>query len=597
MGRVRPSLVKKAGNSVKPKSVKRLRNLNLSTPPTVALIVMCACSIAQGQAAGSRADLLIVNGTVYTADGSGKFYQAIAVRGNRILRAGSNDDIEKLRGPKTQVIDAHGAAVVPGFNDIHVHFLSGGLALENVALQGARTLDEIQSRIRSFAQSHPDQAWIQGNGWGYGPFPGNMPTREQLDVAIPDRPAVMRCFDGHSVWVNSKALAAAGITKNTPDPPNGFIVRDPKTGEPSGLLKETPAMALVFKVVPRPAREEQRRALRAATEEALRYGVTSITEAAGSPDDLDVFEDARRSGNLLPRVYYSLLVTPGFSSQDADRFDKVWRAHPEGPFLKTGIVKMFADGVIETNTAFLLENYANIPSRGKPNYSVEDFQRIIQMMDKRGWQFMIHGLGDGAVRMALDAYEKLPKVNPTPARGRRNRIEHIETIDPSDTPRFGKLGVIASMHPGSGFFLVNPAQTTSLPAGAQGVWATNLGPERAARGGMWKSISEEGGKVVFGSDWPVASLDAMGRIFSITHRPPRPGGTDQRLTVATAINDYTRECAYATFDEKQKGTLAPGMLADIVVLASDVFSQSPTKKEEIAVKVTVLDGKVVYRAQ
>jgi len=560
------------------------------------LICLVAATLGLGLLQGQTADLLIVNAKVYTADGSGKFHEALAIRGNRILRVGNTHDISTLRGPKTQVIDARGAAVVPGFNDIHVHLLSGGLALDNVMLQGARTLEEIQSRIKTFAEAHPDRAWIQGSGWAYGPFPGSMPTRQQLDAAVPDRPAVMRCFDGHSVWANSKALALARITKNTPDPPNGFIVRDPKTGEPTGLLKETPATSLIYNIVPKPTRDDQRRALEAASDEALRYGVTSVTEAAGSPEELEVFQDAHQSGNLRLRVYYSLLVTPGFSEKDADRFDQVWKSHPDTPFLKTGILKMFQDGVIETSTAFLLANYTNIPSRGKPNYTVEDFRRILQMMDKRGWQFMIHSLGDGAVRMTLDGFEYIAKVDPMPARGRRNRVEHIETIDPADIPRFGKLGVIASMHPGGGFFVPNPNTQRSLPAGAMGVWATNLGPERAARGGMWKSISDAGGVVVFGSDWFVASMDAMGRIFSITHRGPRPGGTDQRLRLIQAIDDYTRNCAYATFDEKRKGTLAPGMLADVVVLASDVFSHEPAGKEDIAVRTTILDGKVVYQS-
>ena len=562
------------------------------------LISLVGATLGLGLLQAQTADLLILNAKVYTADGSGKFQEAVAIRGSRILRTGSTQEISPLRGPKTQVIDARGAAVVPGFNDIHVHLLSGGLALDNVRLQGAQTLEEVQSRVQTFAQAHPERAWIQGGGWAYGPFPGSMPTRQQLDAAVSDRPAVMRCFDGHSVWVNSKALSLAKITKNTPDPPNGFIVRDHKTGEPTGLLKETPATALIYNIVPKPTRDDQRRALKAASVEALRYGVTSVTEAAGSPEELEVFDDAQRSGNLSLRVYYSLLVTPGFTEKDANRFDQVWKAHPDNPFLKTGILKLFQDGVIETNTAFLLANYTNIPSPGKPNYTVQDFHRILQMMDKRGWQFMIHSLGDGAVRMTLDGYDYIAKVDPMPARGRRNRVEHIETIDPADIPRFGKLGVIASMHPGGGFFVVNgSAQRPAMPAGAMGVWAANLGPERAARGGMWKSISDAGGMVVFGSDWFVASMDAMGRIFSITHRLPRPGGTDQRLPLTQAIDDYTRNCAYATFDEKQKGTLAPGMLADVAILATDVFSHEPTKKEDLTVTTTILNGKVVYQSR
>jgi predicted amidohydrolase YtcJ len=553
-----------------------------------ALFLLAALGVSYAQEA---ADLLIVNGRVYTADGSGKFQEAVAIRGNKILRTGAAADISKLRGPATQVIDAHGGAVLPGFNDIHTHLISGGLALDNVRLQGVRSVAEIQERIRSFAKAHPDKPWIQGNGWSYEPFPGNLPTRALLDAAISDRPAAMRCYDGHSIWVNSKALALAGINKNTPDPPNGFIVRD-AAGEPTGLIKETPAVTLVNRIIPPPTREDRRRALRAAIAEAQKYGVTSTTDAAGSPEELELIEEARRAGDLNLRIYYSLLVNPGFSAKDADEFDRVWRAHPDTPVLKTGIIKMFMDGVIETNTAFMLAPYTNVPSRGKPNYSVDDFTRVIHMMDRRGWQIMVHALGDGAVRMTLDGFESLSS-DPMPARGRRDRVEHIETIDPADISRFGKIGAIASMHPIGGFVPPDRPQ----PTGPQGAWALNQGPERAARGGMWKSISESGGRVVFGSDWGVASMDAMGRIYNITHRGVRPGGgTDQRLTLTAAIDDYTREGAYATFDEKVKGTLAPGMLADVVIIATDIFANEAKKREDLAVTRTIFNGKVVYTA-
>jgi len=566
---------------------------------TLLAAVTAVAVTAQRPADSKPADLVVLNGKVYTAGKNATFAQAVAVRGNTIAAVGSAQEIERLRGPQTQVVDAAGGAVLPGFNDVHTHMLSGGLAMDTVELGGAANLADVQQRVRDYAAANPNRAWIQGRGWHYEPFPGSMPTREQLDQAVPDRPAVMRCYDGHSIWVNSKALALAGITRTTPDPPNGTIVRDPKSGEPTGLLKESPASSLVTKLIPKPTRAEERRALEAAMAEALKYGVTSVTDAAGSPEDFEVYDDLRRSGKLGARVYYSLLVTPNFSDKDADRFDAIWKAHPDTPMLKTGIVKMFMDGVIETNTAFMLAPYVNAPTTGKPNYTREDFNRIVAMMDKRGWQIMVHGLGDGAVRMVLDGFERAAAVNPAPARGRRHRVEHIETIDLADVPRFGTLGVIASMHPVGGFF-VPPAQPApQRPAGtpaAVGAWAGNIGPERAARGGLWKSISDAGGRVVFGSDWPVATLDAIGRSVGISNRLPRAGGTDQRLPLATAINDYTSEAAYAAFDEKVKGTLAPGMLADIAVLATDIFAKAPAVRDDVAVKTTIVDGKVVYRA-
>jgi predicted amidohydrolase YtcJ len=569
---------------------------------TFAFLVGLAAVLATEQGRAQQqpaADLLVLNGKVYRGGSSTSFSEAVAVRGNRIAAVGTTSELSRLRGPNTVVVDAVGRAVVPGFNDVHTHLLNGGLEMENVNLQGAGTLTEVQNRIQTFAREHADRTWIRGRGWGYGAFPESMPTRQQLDAVVADRPAVMRCFDGHSIWVNSKALAMAGITKDTPNPARGVIVRDPATGEATGLLKETPAMDLVNRVIPPPTPAEQRRAIERASQEALQFGVTSITEAAGTAKDFDAYELARRDGMLKLRVYYSMLVNPGMTEADADALDAIWKQHPDNEWLKTGLIKMFMDGVIETNTAFMLDPYVNVPTTGTPNYTPQEFSRMVRMLDRRGWQVMVHGLGDGAVRAVLDGFADAAKANPVPPRGRRHRVEHIETINPADIPRFGALGVIASMHPGGGF--TPPPSPTPGPGGRGGgggiggVWATNIGPERAARGGMWKSIREAGGHVVFGSDWPVASLDAFSRITSIANRMPRPGGSDQRLTFSQAIDGYTSEAAYASFDETRKGTLEPGRLADIVVLGSDIFTAPPATREAASVYATIVDGKIAYR--
>ena len=502
---------------------------------TVALAVGAGLA-AQRPPDGAPADLLILNGKVYTGGRGGTFAQAVAVRGNTIAAVGTTEDVGRLRGPKTEVVDAGGAAVLPGFNDVHTHMLSGGLAMDDVELGGAETLDEVQRRIRTFASAHAGRAWIQGRGWRYEPFPGSLPTREQLDAAVPDRPAVMRCYDGHSIWVNSKALALAGITKNTPDPPNGTIVRDPRTGEPTGLLKESPASTLVTRLVPKPTRADQRRALKAAIDEALKFGVTSVTDAAGNPEDFEVYEELRRAGELGARVYYSLLVTPEFSEQDAGRFDAIWKAHPDTPRLKTGIVKMFMDGVIETNTAFMIAPYVNVPATGTPNYTREDFNRIVTMLDRRGWQIMVHGLGDGAVRMVLDGFERAAAVNPAPARGRRHRIEHIETVDLADVPRFGTLGVIASMHPVGGFF-VPQSRPASRPAGRDG--GRRLGRQhRPGASGARRHVEEHlGGWRTRGLRIRLAGGDARCHWPDCRHYQSRPASWRHRPAAFTEQRD------------------------------------------------------------
>jgi hypothetical protein len=540
---------------------------------------------AQRGADAAPADLLILNGKVYSA---GAVHEAIASRGHTIVGVGRSQDLERLRGPRTEVIDARGRSVVAGFNDSHVHFLGGGLGLRDVNLAGVPTLREAQDKIRLFAQAKPDEPWVRGRGWLYSAFPGGLPTKEQLNEVVPDRPAVMVAYDAHTTWVNSKALQVAGITGATPDPVNGIIVKDPKTGEPTGVLKES-AQALLNRVMPRPTDEDRRSALRAAVAEANRLGVTSIQNASGNAEELTLYADAQKAGDLKVRTYSALSISPGFSEADADRFDAVRTLYGDDPVFRTGIVKIVADGVIESRTAGMLAPYAGVAISGTPNYTAAELNRIIAMMDKRGWQIEVHAIGDRTIRMTLDAFERAIAANPAPPRGRRHRIEHIETIDAADIPRFGKLGVIASQQP---MHVVLGDMNMLKPSGP---WPDNLGPERASRAWNWKSIRDAGGRVTFGSDWAVAPLDPLQGIWVVTTRVTPTGMRDQKLPIAQAIDGYTAWPAYASFDEQRKGTLAPGMLADVVVLSRDIIAQPLAKPTDVVVDVTVFDGNVVYR--
>jgi predicted amidohydrolase YtcJ len=551
----------------------------------VASCTGAACSKAP--AAGEVADLLINNGKVYTAVDGG-VAEAVAVRGHSILRVGSSRELEALRGPRTEVVDAHGGTVVPGFNDSHVHFLSGALGLDQADLAGLTTVEAIQATIRAFAIAHPDRPVIRGRGWLYSPFPGGLPSKEQLDAAVPDRPAVMTCYDGHSVWVNSKALQLAGITRDTKDPQNGIIVKAPRSGEPTGVLKES-AQGLIGKVVPSATRDAKLAAIRAASTYAHRLGVTSIQTTSGTVEDVGLYAEAEQKGDLGVRTYYCLLISPGFSVADADRFDNARKQGPPAALLRTGMVKMSLDGVIESRTAALLAPYAGSTGTGSPNFSVEELNQIVAMMDRRGWQIQIHAIGDRAVRMTLDAFEHAAAANPAPARGRRHRIEHVETIDPADIPRFGTLGVIASMQP------IHVALGDMNSLRPSGPWPDNLGAERASRAWQWKSIRDAGARITFGSDWGVATLDPLQGIWLAATRLTPAGMRDQRLSVADALNGYTSWPAYASFEEERKGALAPGMLADIVVLSRDILAQPPVRPSDVVVDTTIFDGKIVYR--
>ena len=535
-------------------------------------------------------DLIVINGKVYAADGSADLAEAVAVRGNKVVRVGSNREIQRLKRAQTVVVDAKGGAVVPGFNDAHAHLISGGLSLDQISLDDARTVDEIKDTIRVWAEAHPERAWITGRGWYYQPFNGAMPTRQMLDALVPDRPAYLIAYDGHTGWANTKALKAAGITRRTPSPANGAIVKDSR-GEPTGALKEA-AMALMTAAAPKPTEEDRLAAVRAAIDEAHRFGITSVQDAGGAAADLDLFDRLRKRKELTLRVYQALRADATLTEANLDELEQVRTRFADDPVLKTGAIKLIADGVIESHTAAMLEPYANRPAiKGDARFTPEQLNKVVAMLDKRGWQVMTHAIGDGAVRMTLDAYQAAAQANPAPGRGRRHRIEHIETIDPADVPRFGKLGVIASFQ---------PVHATPSPTPGD-VWSVNIGEARASRGWMWNSITKSGGRLAFGSDWPVMTLDPLkGLRVAVTRTTPDglpEGGwiPTERLPLRRAIDAYTRDAAWASFDELRKGVLARDMLADIVVLTDDIFSGPASRLTTTEVAVTIVDGKVVYR--
>ena len=561
---------------------------------TFIVVLIVAGTLVAGLIVGAQrddesgpVDLIVTNGRVYTGSASA-FAEAVAVRGNTILRVGTNREIKRLRRPQTTVLDAHGGSVLPGFNDAHLHLMSGGLALSNVNLLDATTLEGIQSTVKAFAASHPDRPWVRGRGWYYDPFPGGLPTRQQLDAAVPDRPAYLVAYDGHTGWANTKALEAAGITRRTPSPAHGVIVKDPRTGEPTGVLKEA-AQSLMHKVLPQPTRADRLNALRAAIHEAQRLGVTSVQNAGGSPEDLALYDELRAAGELQVRVYAALSVTPETTDIERQAIEAAREKYRDDPLLKAGAVKLMADGVIESHTAAMLAPYANKTTTGTPYFSPEALTSLVGALDKDGWQILIHAIGDGAVRMSLDAIGQAAKTNPVPARGRRHRLEHIETVHPADIPRFGALGVIASQQPVHG--TPTPTQIN--------VWTENIGVDRASRGWAYASIMAGGGRLAFGSDWPVVTLDPRTGIHMAVTRTTAEGLPEggwyatERIPLTAAVDAYTSGAAWASFDEQRKGTLARDLLADIVILSADIFAPDARVMDAV-VDTTIFDGRVVY---
>jgi predicted amidohydrolase YtcJ len=537
------------------------------------------------------ADLLIVNGRVFTATSTPAVPEAVAVRGDRIVAVGRTADLTGLRGPKTEVVDAGGGTVMPGLIDSHVHLVIGAQSLDQVDLRGVRDGADARERIRAWRATHPGRDWIRGTGF-YATL-----TRQDVDPATGDTPAHFLAGDAHSALLNTRALQLAGITRTTPDPPGGTIVKDPATGEPTGLLLET-AQTLADAVLPPLSTAELRRLLQLATAEAHRAGVTTVVNVGGA-EELAAYDAARREGDLRLRIHHALWLRaqPGgaglpsrfdFADRDADDFDALRRRYRADTLLTVDMVKIMLDGVIESHTAAMLAPYANrADSTGTANYTQGELDRVIALMDRRGWQIMTHALGDRAVRMALDAYARAIAANPAPARGRRHKIEHIETIDPADVPRFGQIGVIASLQPSHAGGMNNPNRASRR-------WQ-NIGYTRSAWGFPWTSIKAAGGRLAFGSDWPVASLNPGRGMAVALNRLAHPPIPDQRLSMPEILDAYTRDGAYTIFEDGRLGTLEVGKLADIVVLAGDVVMTPPAASQDLAVAATVFNGRVVYR--
>jgi len=555
-------------------------------------LLLCAASIARAQGRiVEPADIIVVHGRVYTENPKQPWAQAVAIRHGKIVAVGDDPEIERRRGMGTKVVNAGGKLVLPGFVDSHIHFMDGSLSLGRVNLEGAKDPGDIQKRLRLYAFEHPGDDWILGRGWNYAMFgPEALPHKKYLDEVFPNRPVFLEGFDGHTYWANSKALVLAGITRDTSDPPNGTIVRDPKTGEATGALKET-AQDLVAKIIPKPSRAEKLLALRAGMRWANEHGITRVHSAGQDFEELDLFDEMRHRGDLSVRMYIAYFLNPPeLRPQDLDAIDHA-RKKFHDDWIDADAVKFMVDGVVESHTAAMLEPYSDDPSlKGKLFWEPANYKSAVAELDKRGLQLFTHAIGDYGVRTALDAYENAGTRNHK--RDRRPRIEHIETISAADIPRFGKLGVIASMQPLHSY----PDRDTLE------VWAHNIGPDRASRAWAWKSISDAGGRLAFGSDWPVVTLNPWEGIQTAVTRQTSEGKPEagfvpeQRLTVAQAIEGYTLGAAFAGRREKSEGSLEIDKVADLIILSQNIFDINPHRIGATKVVVSIVGGRLVYQA-
>ena len=565
--------------------------MKLSAPP-FALSLFLLGAIAVRSASADKpvpADMVLHNGVVFTAKADRKRAQAIAIARGRIAYVGTESGVQAFIGPKTQVIDLKGKMVAPGFHDSHVHPISSGMELAVCNLHDVPTAEKVLAAVREYAAANPDAKWIRGGGWALPLFPQANPSKTLLDEIVPDRPVFLDAEDGHSAWVNSVALKRAGVTAMTPDPKNGRIERDPKTGEPTGTLRED-AMNLVSKFLPPHTPADRMQGLKRALQEANRFGITSMQDASVNEDNLKTYAALEKTGELTARITASLTASPAKGREQVARFEKLRRQYT-AKRLRVTTVKIFADGVMEPKTAALLIPYlgGKPNDRGAANFSPQALNSLIAACDKAKFQVHVHAIGDRAIRMTLDAFEKARAANGV--RDSRHHIAHLELIDPQDIPRFRKLNVVANFQPFWAY--ADPyIKELTLPI---------LGPARSRWLYPIGSVEKTGAIVVFGSDWSVTTLNPiLGIHVAVTRRGLEQGDgpawiPQEVVSVDQALDAYTSHGAYVQFQEKETGSLEVGKAADVIVLDHDLFKIPGYKIGSTKVLLTLLEGKPVYR--
>jgi hypothetical protein len=544
--------------------------------------LLLASALAWSQPA---ADLALINGKVWTVNVNPRQAEAVACWQGRIVAVGSTQEIERWIGPQTRKIDLRGKLVLPGFNDSHVHFADAGADLAHVQLRTARSQAEFRERIRAYAAQAPAGRWILGGNWDHENWtPAVLPTRQLIDEAAGDHPVFIQRLDGHMALANTKTLQLAGITRHTDDPPGGAIVRD-SSGEPTGVLKDA-AMDAVYRVLPPPTPEELVIAMTAGMRYAAEHGVTSVQDMSASPRVFAVYQQLLHAGELTVRISgHQPLAT-------WNRLAEVGlRADFGNEWLHIGALKGFADGSLGSTTALFFQPYLDAPNTsGLANDEMIPESKMrahILDADRAGLQVAVHAIGDKANHMVLDMFEAAEKANGE--RDRRFRIEHAQHLRADDIPRFSALKVIASMQP--------------YHAIDDGRWAEKrIGPERAKGTYAFRSLLDSGAVLAFGSDWDVAPMIPLLGIYAATTRRTldgkHPDGwvPEQKITVQEAIRAYTMGSAYAGFDDKIKGSIETGKLADLVVLSDDILTIPPVDIEKTKVMMTIVGGKVVYEA-
>ena len=529
------------------------------------------------------ADLIVTGGAIYTADVARPRADAVAVRNGRFVVVGSAAEALAFKGPATRLVDLAGAVVVPGLQDAHGHFLGLGASLTALDLRDTPNPASITAKVAERLGGQPPDRWIVGRGWDQNDWPvKEWPTRQALDAVAPDTPVWLERIDGHAGWANSEALAVAGVTAATVDPAGGRVLRD-ASGAPTGVFVDT-AQALVERHIPPPTAGEIDDQILAADRETRRLGLTTVHDAGASSRTIEAYLRLSRDGRLATRLYVMIDSSPATTRE--------WFAR--GPLIDPDhrvtvrAVKLYADGALGSRGALLLEDYSDEPgTRGLPVTSPERLEAIATQAVGAGFQPCTHAIGDAANRAVLDLYERLTTARPA-MRDLRPRIEHAQILDHADIPRFGRLGVVASMQP--------THCTSDMP------WApTRLGQARVAEGAyVWQKLRKTGARLASGSDFPVEQANPLLGFYAAVTRqdvegkPPGAWAPDERLTRAEALASFTLDAAYAAHAEGALGSIEAGKLADFVVLSRDIMTVVPGEIPGVTVRRTFIGGRQVF---